>query len=874
MITKTKNWFIKNIPESDSVIENRRSALVFQYLFIYSLILAFSYPFFCIKLNLSQIFVSTLGLLGAIIPLFLLRSSHSYKMASIVYICLGLLSNTLSIVVFSNGVIDARLFTWFLVHILFAFFTLEKKAGLIIMGLTIALSVIIPFGKELPLVSSFYQNQENTVLFTILSNVLSYIFIYFILDSYMKIFQASDSRIQELIGVNLDTQKEMIDILNQNLALTEEFSENQQVLETNFELLQNLDLKIHNSEEQTLAIHDAAPVGILFFNLKGECVYTNPKATNILGLENASKEWLMTVIESDKDKLIKKWDAFVEEKSNFSADFRINVSEGERWIQARITPIRENGKVASFIGTISNITNAHREKELLYVLFEMVDHTLDIFFVTEKDGDIIYLNKAAKTLLRPSKAQRSLNVFDTNWIESDKGWMEKVTTLKEQESASYVRESKDDFGKATILEVTERLYTFREVEYVITMAKDRTEKMEDEKKIVRNRLFLKNAQSIAKTGSFERNFTTKEYFFSDYLYELFQIPQDTDISRFDFRQYISNEDYEYVNAIFKEKIRKEKSFSLMYRLVNTLGEIIPVHTTVEIVRSKSGAVSKISGTIQNLTEQYKMDKLNRELVQLQSDQIKNKLEIEERTLDLIEKNVQMKEERIRISSVLTGQENERKRLSRELHDGLGQMLTAIKLKVEMIDEKAVNSEDILKYILEIKKDIKNTIFETRKISQDLMPSALEDFGIASAIRILAEDFSNVKGIKVLFKEKDFNSDLPSDIKITLFRIVQEAFSNISKHSNATKCTIELSNKNEIIYLKITDNGSNFRKDVFGSGSGIVNMKERTELLNGQFLINQTQENGCDIQIKIPLNDSPLVVLTPVKYPGGGGGKTK
>ena len=196
MITKIKNWFTKNIPESDSIMENRRSSLVFQYLFIYSLVLTCSFPFFCLKLNFSQIIVSAIGMLGALIPLFLLRNSRSYKTASIVYISLGIISNSLSIVVFSNGVLDARLFTWFLVHILFAFFTLERKVGLAIMGLSIALTILIPFGKEFPFFSPFYQNQENTVLFTILSNVLSYVFIYFILDSYMKIFQASDSRIQ------------------------------------------------------------------------------------------------------------------------------------------------------------------------------------------------------------------------------------------------------------------------------------------------------------------------------------------------------------------------------------------------------------------------------------------------------------------------------------------------------------------------------------------------------------------------------------------------------------------------------------------------------------------------------------------------------
>jgi signal transduction histidine kinase len=242
------------------------------------------------------------------------------------------------------------------------------------------------------------------------------------------------------------------------------------------------------------------------------------------------------------------------------------------------------------------------------------------------------------------------------------------------------------------------------------------------------------------------------------------------------------------------------------------------------------------------------------------DNRKNQLELEERRIDLMQKNMQMKEERIRIAAVLTGQENERKRLSRELHDGIGQMLTAIKLKFEMIDYSTVNDPILEEKLNDIKTNIRKTIFETRKISQDLMPSALEDFGFSSALRVLTEEFSLIKGIKVVFKDRKLKNELPSEVRISLFRIVQEALANITKHSDAKKVTVEVAEADGVVSLFIKDNGTTFRLEDIGKGLGINNMRERTELLNGLFIIKNTEENGCEISISIPLQPIEVSVL--------------
>jgi signal transduction histidine kinase len=118
----------------------------------------------------------------------------------------------------------------------------------------------------------------------------------------------------------------------------------------------------------------------------------------------------------------------------------------------------------------------------------------------------------------------------------------------------------------------------------------------------------------------------------------------------------------------------------------------------------------------------------------------------------------------------------------------------------------------------------------------------------------------IKGIKVVFKDRKLKDELPSEVRISLFRIVQEALANITKHSDAKKVTVEVAEADGVVSLFIKDNGTTFRLEDIGKGLGINNMRERTELLNGLFMIKNTEENGCEISISIPLQPIEVSVL--------------
>ena len=213
------------------------------------------------------------------------------------------------------------------------------------------------------------------------------------------------------------------------------------------------------------------------------------------------------------------------------------------------------------------------------------------------------------------------------------------------------------------------------------------------------------------------------------------------------------------------------------------------------------------------------------------------------------------ERSMRLSSMIDGQELERQRLSRELHDGLGQSILAIKMRLERVAK--VSPEKSKKIMEEVQELFVNTINEIRSISNNLMPSVLNEFGLTDALSILCREISENSGVHVKFHHKEFPNDIPDKTNTYLYRISQEALSNIIKHAKAQSAEIELSSDAEYFYLMISDDGKGFcyKEGRNLCGNGISNMKERVFLLKGDIEINSSKKGGTIIKIKVPISNS-------------------
>jgi signal transduction histidine kinase len=211
------------------------------------------------------------------------------------------------------------------------------------------------------------------------------------------------------------------------------------------------------------------------------------------------------------------------------------------------------------------------------------------------------------------------------------------------------------------------------------------------------------------------------------------------------------------------------------------------------------------------------------------------------------------ERSMRLSSMLDGQELERQRLSRELHDGLGQSILAIRMR---LDRMSMVSQARAKEIAgEVQELITVTIKEVRSISNNLMPAVLNDFGLEDALKNLCDELNEIAGVDISCICEEKSSWLSERQKTYLYRIAQEALNNILKHANASKADLSIRAQEESMTMTISDNGTGFEyyEGKRLCGNGISNIKERVHLLGGDVLIHSNSKEGTKISIKIPRN---------------------
>ena len=208
------------------------------------------------------------------------------------------------------------------------------------------------------------------------------------------------------------------------------------------------------------------------------------------------------------------------------------------------------------------------------------------------------------------------------------------------------------------------------------------------------------------------------------------------------------------------------------------------------------------------------------------------------------------------------QEEERQRISRELHDDLCQRLSAMKLSLDMLEEEVErkNGKSTRRF-RGFGKDLEKIIDEVRRLSHNLRPSALDDFGLVIALRSLSQEFEKIHKIRIKFESEDTSTiQFDSHVETAVFRIVQESLSNIAKHSGATSVVVRLVQDNGWIDLTITDNGKGFDQEkvrrVRGSisGLGLVSMRERSEQLGGTFAVRSAANGGAMVEVRIPLTE--------------------
>jgi two-component system NarL family sensor kinase len=202
--------------------------------------------------------------------------------------------------------------------------------------------------------------------------------------------------------------------------------------------------------------------------------------------------------------------------------------------------------------------------------------------------------------------------------------------------------------------------------------------------------------------------------------------------------------------------------------------------------------------------------------------------------------------------IVDTQEEERGRVARELHDGISQVLVSVRYALDLARRRLESGDARAAASLEKGSEgLSTAIQEVRRISRDLRPGSLDDLGLGPALKTLTEEFSERTGIKAELETVVFRNRLDEDAKIALFRVAQEALTNIERHADATEIGVKLAGHRNGATLRIQDNGKGFRRDEGQGGLGLRNMQERIEQLNGTFRILGSTD-GTMIEAEVPL----------------------
>lgn len=316
---------------------------------------------------------------------------------------------------------------------------------------------------------------------------------------------------------------------------------------------------------------------------------------------------------------------------------------------------------------------------------------------------------------------------------------------------------------------------------------------------------------------------------------------------------IHPDDLSFAKESFSRIVQTGGGEERKYRIIRPDGKICWISDRGFAVYEGDGKVRHIVGVAEDITERKEAE------VVLQRSKEELEIKVKQRTKELHENMERLieSEEKYRMLArrLLSVQEEQRRRLARELHDDLTQRLAILAIDVGKLEQ---SEQDLPETFLEKLKGIREGLVriseDVHAISRQLHPSILDDLGLIDAIKSESNRFTRVEGIKINLRKRNLPPKIPKDISLCIYRVIQSGLINIAKHAKASKINISLIGRNNTLCLTIKDNGVGFDMEKYKKkpGLGLESMKERIYLIHGDFSMKSQPGKGTELKAKVPL----------------------
>jgi PAS domain S-box-containing protein len=345
---------------------------------------------------------------------------------------------------------------------------------------------------------------------------------------------------------------------------------------------------------------------------------------------------------------------------------------------------------------------------------------------------------------------------------------------------------------------------------------------------------LEEAQRIAHVGHWDRDLETRRITWSEEIYRILGLPLERDSPRSEWLELVHPEDRPRLSLLIQEAERGIRRLDTEFRIVRPNGEVRFLHSQGDVIRDERDRPVHMFGTAQDITERKRAE-----------EQLKATTE-------------QLRSLSARLQSA---REQEGIRIARELHDELGATMSSLRWNLEEVVEVISDSTD-LSHIVDLTKRIEamieltdTTLNVVRRIASELRPIALDELGLSEAIEWQGQQFQRRTGIVVRCDCDQESVKLSGESSTAVFRIFQEALTNILRHAQATAVQIQWKRENGESILTIGDNGRGITDDEkLGQRTlGLLGMRERAHLIGGKIEITGSEGKGTVVNVRIPIS---------------------
>ena len=356
---------------------------------------------------------------------------------------------------------------------------------------------------------------------------------------------------------------------------------------------------------------------------------------------------------------------------------------------------------------------------------------------------------------------------------------------------------------------------------------DITERKLAEQELLESRALLIDAQKLSHVGCCQYNPQDGRLIWSDELYRIHGVDPDTFVPTYDSSMALVHpEDRSAWEAALKQALRENAPFTSEFRIIRPDRSVRDLRSLGEVIVDADRRSTRMLWSVLDITDQKRTESALRASAEQLTALSRRLVEV---------------------------QEAERRQLSRELHDRVGQNLTALSINLDIL-RTSLNRDESAEHRARLADSatlLESTVDSIEDVMAELRPPMLDDYGLLPALHWYAKDFSKRTGIDVDVTGKDGERP-PAQLEITLFRIAQEALNNVAKHARAANVTVELDHSNSHCVLIVKDNGIGIdQRNRERIGLGMVTMRERAQAVGGDFRVHSIAGRGTQIIVEVP-----------------------